>query len=413
MMQTLRSRQLIAGVVVSVVTVAVIGVVLVATTSIGCGPANALALKSISKHCLNAQTAAATRTPSPSPLFIPAPIPQPYNPPASQPYNPPSSGPYPPNGNQSSPPFPPFYPPSSGPGPVIAPFTLNCRLPVYAGPPGSGGFVVFPDGTFVADSKSGVTLPSPSPGSPSPAPQPGYGQYYSALSYDFAYKKWLPAPSNAVAPDGSRYAYVSPNSIYVQDVADSTQVELGDGKVWFIVGVEADGVYAGNPNIAGLWFLPYSGSPRQITTAGYWQAEAAGFAYGTETSAVPQGVSNTILRLNLMTGASESWFTRTGASSQVSGFDRKGNLIVFVFPFSGRGPEVWIANSATTALPIMSPDMGLFANGTPIADSHGVWFAASVQDFSNGSGGGQVLYVPGSGVYLMARIGGQLAGGCN
>ena len=58
MTQILRSRQVAAGVVVSVVTVAVIGVLLVAYTPIGCGPAKALGVKSVSKHCA-AQTGAA------------------------------------------------------------------------------------------------------------------------------------------------------------------------------------------------------------------------------------------------------------------------------------------------------------------------------------------------------------------
>jgi hypothetical protein len=223
----------------------------------------------------------------------------------------------------------------------------------------------------------------------------------------------LPVPWLWVTPDGSRYAYTSPNSIYVQNVADNTQVELGDGKLWSIVSAQPEGVYAVNPNIAGLWLLPYAGAARQITTSGYWQVEAAGAAYGTETSAVPQGVANTIIRLDVKTGASVAWFTRAGESSSVVGFDGQGKPIIFTYPFNAGGPEVWIANSPTNQVAITGPTVGIFANGTPIADNHGVWFSATVQDFSNGSSNGQVLYVPGSGVYLMAKIGGNLAGGCN
>jgi hypothetical protein len=216
-----------------------------------------------------------------------------------------------------------------------------------------------------------------------------------------------------VTPDGSRYAYPSPNSIYVLNVADNSQVELGDGKTWLVISAQAEGVYAVNPNIAGLWLLPYTGAARQITPTGYWQVEAAGFAYGTETSAVPQGVSNTIIRLDVKTGASVAWFTRAGESSSVVAVDGQGKAIVFTYPFNAAGPEVWIANSATNVVAITGPTVGIFANGTPIADSHGVWFSASIQDYSNGNTNGQVLYVPGSGVYLMAKIGGNLAGGCN
>jgi hypothetical protein len=429
MLRTPRSRQVIAGILVSVVTLAVIGVVLVAMTPVGCGPANAMGIKSIANRC-KTQPVAALRSPSPSPFVFPTPSPLPYTPPASppyyppasQPYYPPASGPYNPG---SSPAFPPFYPPASGAGggPVIPPIQLSCTLPVYAGPPGSGGFISFPLGTFTADPKSGVTLPSPSPGSASPSPQiggpgPGYGYGYPGLSWDVAQKKWLPVPYTWVTPDGSKYAYTSPNSIYVEDVAANTQVELGEGKSWQIIGVLADGVYAMNTTnnglIAGLWVLPFTSPAHQVTTSGYWQGVTAGAAYGTAVSAVPQGVSTTIIKLDLKTGAvDQNWFTRQGTNGNVVGFDSHGNPIIYLNSFTGGANEVWISTGSNVGTPIMGSQNGVFVNGTPIADSHGVWFSASIQNFSNGSNSGQLLYVPNSGVYVMSQIGGQLAGGCN
>jgi len=428
-LSTPRSRQVIAGVLVSVVTLAVIGVVLMAMTPVGCGPANAMGIKSIANRC-KTQAVAALRSPSPSPFGIPTPNPPPYTPPSSPPYNPPESPPYYPPASApyyppSTPPYAPFYPPSSGVGggPVIPPIQLTCTLPIYAGPPGSGGFISFPVGNFTPDPKSGVTLPSPSPGSASPSPQiggpgPGYGYGYPGLSWDLTQKRWLPVPSTWVTPDGSKYAHTSPNSIYVEDVIGNTQVELGEGKSWQIIGVLADGVYAMNtqPNglIAGLWVLPFSSPARQITTIGYWQGVTAGAAYGTAVSAVPQGVSTTIIKLDLKTGTvDQNWFTRQGANSNVTGFDGHGNPIVQVNNFTGAGNEVWIVTGSGAAQPIMGSQNGVFVYGTPIADSHGVWFSANVPNFSNGSNSAQLLYVPNSGVYVMSQIGGQLAGGCN
>ncbi len=396
------------------VTLAVIGVVLMAMTPVGCGPANAMGIKSIANRC-KTQAVAALRSPSPSPFGIPTPNPPPYTPPSSPPYNPPESPPYYPPASApyyppSTPPYAPFYPPSSGVGggPVIPPIQLTCTLPIYAGPPGSGGFISFPVGNFTPDPKSGVTLPSPSPGSASPSPQiggpgPGYGYGYPGLSWDLTQKRWLPVPSTWVTPDGSKYAHTSPNSI---------------GKSWQIIGVLADGVYAMNtqPNglIAGLWVLPFSSPARQITTIGYWQGVTAGAAYGTAVSAVPQGVSTTIIKLDLKTGTvDQNWFTRQGANSNVTGFDSHGNPIVQVNNFTGAGNEVWIVTGSGAAQPIMGSQNGVFVYGTPIADSHGVWFSANVPNFSNGSNSAQLLYVPNSGVYVMSQIGGQLAGGCN
>src|SRR5260370_34806973 len=93
-----RSRQVIAGVLVSVVTLAVIGVVLVAMTPVGGGPANAMGIKPITNRC-KTQAVAAPRSPTPSPFAFPTPSPLAYTPPP--PYNPP--GP------------PPSYPPASAP----------------------------------------------------------------------------------------------------------------------------------------------------------------------------------------------------------------------------------------------------------------------------------------------------------
>ena len=420
MMRMLRSRQVVASVLVTLVTAAVIGVVLVAITPIGCGPAHALGLKSITNRCLKSGPVANRTTPSPTGSYYvtPGATSSPYYPPVSAPqppYDPGASAvptpPYDPSLSAATPPYPPFTPPSSdSEGNLVPPVALNCRLPVYVGPPGSGGFVVFPGGTFIADPRSGVTLPSPSPGGPSPAPAgPGYGPGYSGLSWDRAYSKWLPVPWAYVTPDGSRYAYASSNSIYVQNVADGTEVELGEGKAWSIVGVQAEGVYGTNPNVAGLWLLPYSSPPRQITASGYWQAEAAGAAYGTLSSAVPQGISNPIVRLELKTGAITNWFDRPGTGISVVGFDRSGNPVIYVNYFQTASTEVWIATGPNSGRPLFGSSSGVWVNGPPIADSHGVWFSVQL---ANVVGGVNLLF-DGSGVYVMAKVGALLGGGCN
>jgi len=297
---------------------------------------------------------------------------------------------------------------------------IDCRLPVYAGPPGSGGFVVFPGSTFITDPGSAVALPSPSPGT-SPPPQngpgPGYGQGYG-LSYNRAYKKWLPVPINWVSPDGHHYAYIS-DGIYGVNVADGTQTELRDGRNWNIVGVQNQGVYAGDQSVGGLWLFPFSGTARQITTGGYWQAATSGAAYGTSTSAVPQGVSNVILRLDLGTGRSTEWFARPDTQSSVSGFDQHGNAILSVRFLNNTGTEIWIVTGANSGAPIagfvtLYTNYGFNSYSAPVADSHGVWFAGNYSTpYSNTTATGLALYVPGAGFYWMSGINGQLAGGCS
>ncbi len=209
--------------------------------------------------------------------------------------------------------------------------------------------------------------------------------YQGSLSYDHALAKWLPVPFQWVSPDGSRYAYPSTNSIYVQDVADSAHVQ---------------------------WLLPYSGSPHQITSNGYWRTAAAGAAYGTPTSAVPQGASSAIIRLDLNTGAISDWFGRSNSQAYPVGFDGHGHPVIQV-NYNGDGSELWLTTAPSTGTPIGGAGGSYYQSpnlyGTPLGDSHGIWIPGSVP---GNNGAGIALFVPGSGVYWMANIGGQLAGPC-
>lgn len=418
-LRSIRTRPLLA-VSISVLSLAVIGGAALLTTPLRCGPGRALGLSS---GCVTVGGVAGKPSPTRNPASGPYPT---YSYPASGPFpNPasgpdgnPASGPYPPTAYAASGSYPPFYPPAtSASGGTLPTRSLDCRLPVYAGPPGSGGFVVFPGGSFIADPASSVAVPSPTP---SAVPNgPGYGPSTPGLSYDRAFSRWLPVPASWVSPDGSRYAFTGSDGVYVVNVANGTQTELGEGHAWYVVTVQSQGVYAANPNAAGLWLLPFSGTPRQITTAGYWQAATASAAYGTVTSAVPSGASNRIVRLDLKTGATTDWFARPGTISSVTGFDGKGNPILQVSYINGSGNEIWITTSPTNASPIAAVAFnpynsgGFNANGTPIADSHGIWFPGNFNGAYGGpSATGVALYVPGSGLYWMSSIGGQLAGGC-
>jgi hypothetical protein len=259
-----------------------------------------------------------------------------------------------------------------------------------------------------------VSLPSPSPGA-TPAQQqgPGYGPNFTGLSYDNHYSRWLPVPATWLSPDGGHYAYTGTDGIYIVNVADGSQTEMGQGHTWAIVGVQNAGVYANNPGQPGLWLFPFSGASRTISTAGYWQAVSSTAAYGTTTSAVPQGATNAIVRLDLSTGVVTDWFTREGKQSSVVGVDAQGNVIINLYFLNGSGSEIWIATGPTSASAIAGRAYyGFQANGTAVADSHGIWFAGYGSTIYGGSTSGVALYVPGRGLYFMSGLGGQLAGGC-
>jgi hypothetical protein len=415
LMQRLRRSPVIATIVVTALTLVLVGGVVLTMTSAGCGPANALGLKALANRCGTGHPTAAKPSPSPSPYPTPTAFetPSPVYP--SPPAPPPVSPPNPPVGGPGSPAYPDVV--DASPGSGHFPTGLSCRLPVYVGQSGSGGFIVFPGGDFIADPSSGVTYPSPSPGTPTPSPAPpGYGPPGpNAFSYDRTYSRWVPVSRQGLSADGTRYAFTQAEGIYVVTVSNGDVTELGDGRPWFILSVGTTGVYATVPNSAGLWLLPFSGaSPREIITTGYWQAVGGGAAYGTSTSAVPQGTANTIQRLDLSTNAITNYFTRTGAQSQVSGFDGQGTPVIYV---NGNNvTEVWIGAGLFLIewrnVPY-SGQYGFQPNGPPVPDVHGLWFSGYVSYGGNSGGQSIVLYIPGSGLYAVSSLGVQLGGGCN
>jgi hypothetical protein len=405
------TRWLAAG-VISLLTLAIVGGLIVAATPAGCK----LGIQSSRCQTRTASLTQVGSSPSAGSLFspsqylpppttivassVPLTTPAPTRDPSWPPYQYDASASYPPNYSLSSQSFPGSIP-------------FSCRLPLYAGPSGSGGFLSFPSGQWTADPRSNVSLPSP-PADFTPPPQgPGYqGGSFQALTYDRAYSKWLPIPRALVSPDGKRYAYTyfGSSGVYVVDVTTGAQIELGEGQKWQPIDTEAEGVYAevinaSGQQASGLWLLPFSGSPREITTDGYWSVVGAGAAYGTSSSAVPQGAANTIVRVDLKTGAIQSWFTVQNGQSQVIGTDNAGNPIIqdFVFfpnAFPSNNSQIWIVPGLAKGYVIENnPPF----NSGPVADSHGIWFPGGNQTF---------LFVPGQGTFVAANVGGQIAGDC-
>ena len=433
LIRMLQSRRALAAILVTAVTLLLVGGVLLVTTSFGCSPANQMGVKI--SHCITSSAVAVRTTPSPTewpakPGYVPPPTYNPYPNPATSyppysnpasnnpPYTNPASG-YPPQSVITSGTSEPFYPPISGGGPPAHP--LSCKLPMYAGPPGSGGFVVLPQGNFVADPRSAVSVPTAAAGSPSPAPVygsgygpgPGYpGQGGYGMAWDAVHQRWLPVRPEWVAPDGNHYAYPSTNSVYLVNAAANTQVELGAGHTWSVIRVLNDRVYATVPNTPGFWTLPFSGSPKQVTGQGYWQAATATAAYGMLTSAVPQGATAKLVKLDISSGLVTDWFTQEGTSTSILGFDTQGNPFVFGYYYSG-GWAIWLTKGVGNAVAIATSYGPFQSQGTPVSDANGTWFPGYYsQPYDSRNGAGVVLYVAGSGMYWMASIGGQLAGGC-
>jgi hypothetical protein len=409
MKRLLRARTWVATIVVTSLTLVLVGGVVLATTKLGCSPTNQLGMKLA--QCVPTRNTAA-RT-SPVPIYKAYPSAGSGGTPSAPSGNPVSS--YPPDqGTTTSYPPPqggtisssgqipqaPFYSSASGPS---AP-NLTCTLPVFAGPPGSGGFVSFPGGGFTADPRSAVAIPSPGP-----VQGPGYGNGSIGMTYDRSHSRWLPVPNQLVSPDGNHYAYASSSGVYVVQASNNAEVEVGEGHMWYPLRALDDRVFAVVQGAPGLWVLPFSGTPTQVITTGYWQAATASFAYGTTTSAVPAGSTQTMQQLDIATGKVSDWFSLNGASVGVSGFDLQGHPLISATYSSGAW-ELWLTTSATNDVLIANSFEQIYMQGPPFGDSHGIWLSLYMQGYP--SGPVLALYVPGAGIFGLAQVGAQLAGPC-
>jgi hypothetical protein len=230
------------------------------------------------------------------------------------------------------------------------------------------------------------------------------------MTYDHLHSRWLPVKADWVAPDRNHYAYPSTNSVYLVDAASNAQIELAVGHTWLPIRVLNDRIYATIPNTPGLWVLPFSGAPWRATDQGYWQAASAGAAYGMLTSAVPQGATQNLVKLDLASGTITDWFSREGATLSIFGFDLQGNLIVMSTLKDWW--VLWLTTSPSNTTVIANSTQRINLGGTAVADGHGVWFTGGYTYGYGGPSSGLLLYIRGSGLYWMSSWSGQLAGGC-
>jgi hypothetical protein len=302
-------------------------------------------------------------------------------------------------------------PAASVPASVVP--TLSCSIAVSNnGQSGTGGFVHFPGGSFTPDPSSAVTTPN--------------GGSFS-LTYVRTQKRWVAVPREWVRPDGRAYAFYDWNASSIEsvDIQSGTATALGTanspasygrsgGGAWQVIDTERAGVYAAQAQYGpgaptGLWLFDFSGGARQLAGDYFWQAVGGGAAWGTQTESVPQGASNTLVRLDLGTGAKEDWFSAAGMEARVVGFDFSGHPVVVgqgvdktaVFLVTGK-------NTATTLFtapappPQSNPAQQFFVQSV-VGDSHGLWL---------GSSKGIFIYTPAAGWEQASQVAGQLASGC-
>ena len=300
------------------------------------------------------------------------------------------------------------------------PSGLACRLPLVhvegASDPSTGtlkaGFVTFP-GTTMAIDPNGAFGELAANGLVKSVAQPYLYGVPGVATFTRRYGRWLPASVAAVSPDSSHYAYSEsyadangPRSkIHIVDVASAADRVVYDQGFYAVIGYEPEGIYvfavgyADGPN-SGLWRLdPQGGSLHQVVlqnrTIDYVGGGAAWYGDLAPGDQPPPSYDNNsmaraffkdrVVRLDLKTGVVSPWFRRPGKEVRAIGVDGQGHPIVTVsLPTSGAtsaAEELWLVTEPEVGKQIYSGpgsnSSDFVAFGTPLGDSHGLWFGST------------------------------------
>lgn len=248
---------------------------------------------------------------------------------------------------------------------------LTCRLPITGGTT-VGGFVNFAKGEFTPDPTSNsIRMRWPS-------------HHSLGISYDHAYRRWVPTSMALIAPDGSHYADLD-EQWAVHDVgiaAHSDRVVSPPGS-WSPLAYTKAGIYAvpfdsTNGQGAGLWLLQ-ANSAKPISRSGYWSIVGGGAAYGHPTQN-PTLSPNQLVRLDLNSGTSTPWFRRPQQYVDVIGFDAAGHPIVWASggeevgtPIPGYR-EIWLVTGQNAGVKLVSGVLSFVP--TSVSDPHGIWLTS-------------------------------------
>jgi hypothetical protein len=286
----------------------------------------------------------------------------------------------------SLPPAPvPSPAPTPTPTPVVAtPF--SCRLPVWGSASNmqsnqdvgyAGGFVNFPGGRFTIASE---TLSRPP-------------QREGVSEWTYRLGRWLPTRREAVAPDGSRYAWIEygtvgakEQKVHVVDAATGQDIVVAantdlDRPTWL-----PDGIYLVHHLIrtdssSGLVRIdPATGARTEVPVPKLrfsmgWEVRG-GAAWTTDLGPqepLPDSRSgqNRLQRYDLRTGQLTLWLDRPGQTLRLMGFDGEKPVVTVRV---GQGPETVTELSAPNASTRLFETDGLLWSGMAFADAHGLWF---------------------------------------
>jgi hypothetical protein len=243
--------------------------------------------------------------------------------------------------------------PTPSPSPLadlpLATVGFSCRLPVVTDELGGatrtlqGGFLAFPRAEFAIDLNARFQQDSEGTltGETGPVLH-GQGDVF----YDAGGPRWVPVAAQQSRPDGFEYAYTTIDRatnatiVHVVDVAsgEARQFRINSTEVMSVADYGAAGIYLIRPSALGgagegVWLMnPNTGALKQLRAVhGVWAvrngiAWAAAFDARDKTKwEMPELIpANSIVRIDLATGAKQTWFYRAGTYPWWVGFGPNG-----------------------------------------------------------------------------------------
>ena len=241
---------------------------------------------------------------------------------------------------------------------------FSCRLPVVTStfvfpgpdvPPGGagvtlqGGFIIFPAAQFAEDVTGKMHDGYPGPSYATTATPVLYGNG-GVPFYDRPESRWVPTPARQALPDGSAYAYTTDEystdgfTAHVVNVASGNSrsfkvppmnrplvADYGAAGVYFVAGSAI-----GGPG-EGVWLLdPLTGSTKLLRQVhSVWEVRD-GYAWVARFDTRDKTVwgpgegtpANSLVRVDLATGAETVWYYRAGTYPWFIGLDSLGRPVV-------------------------------------------------------------------------------------
>ena len=276
-----------------------------------------------------------------------------------------------------------------------------CRLPVVtrAGAGGDttlqGGFLTFPAAQLTNDPGGTIRAQSSTGDDYATSAAPVLLGFGSNAFYDRAQSRWVPASPSQARPDGGAYAYVSTGPQGSVSKAHVVDVASGDTRAFDMPPIEglvvgdyaATGVYLlsffgiGGPG-KGVWLLdPATGKTRQLRDIKQVWAVRDGYAWvprldpRDKTVWPPMEIApeDSLVRIDLATGAETTWFYEAGRYPWMIGFTSRGQPVVVLGGPSGNEFRVMDQPG--------SPGQLIYSgNGIPLGDVQGdgdrIWFGS-------------------------------------